>query len=653
MVQSEKSLIENQIIKIFREISNFNSSTQFLMDHEGKVVAFNTKAHDFLLKKAPWFNQGDLKIEELDKEEERVKLYSESNSLAFFGTISPLDIIEEYNFSIVTESLPIKEDHSIYENYLKIFEIAPLFIAFLSTDYNTLYLNRLAREIINISDENSLRYFFDLIEGVEEDVLDILPITLETGASISLRGVKPLSENQEIHMDLIISPMPLSSIKIGSFLVVGQEVSERYSLETRLSTSLKRYEDLFENALDGLLLCELSDGQITQANKMTREFTNCTEELIVQKKITEIFHEDTMVKFMLSLKEQGWAIDSTIPILKENSSSEVEQRVYDIHASMIYQKSEKDIFQMTIRDTTERIRMENEIRQYTYSLEEMVRNQSSELIRSEKLASLGRLISGIAHEINNPLSFIISNEEVLQEYYKDLEKFSILIDSILENYQELTQEEIISRMKELQHLREEINLAYIIKDFADILASNNNGLLRVQRIVSDLRVFSRDQQPENRTWFRIEDEIEISLRLMQHRISSNIQIYKSFNFLELFYGNNSRLGQVFMNLISNAMEAIPESLDEGMLKIKTEKVEDKVIITVSDNGVGIPEKYHSELFEPFFTTKTQEKDKGMGLGLSICYGIITEHGGTISFESIVGKGTVFTIELPYVSKDEN
>ncbi|MCG3219345.1 MAG: hypothetical protein KAR35_10080, partial [Candidatus Heimdallarchaeota archaeon] len=175
MVQSEKSLVENQIIKIFREISNFNSSTQFLIDHDGNVVAFNSKAHDFLLKKAPWFNQGDLKIEELNTKEERVKLYSESNSLAFHGTISILDIIEENNFSVVTETLHVEEDQSVYQNYLKIFEIAPLFIAFLSTDYNTLYLNRLAREIIGMSDENTLQYFFDIIEGVEEDVLEILP----------------------------------------------------------------------------------------------------------------------------------------------------------------------------------------------------------------------------------------------------------------------------------------------------------------------------------------------------------------------------------------------------------------------------------------------------------------------------------------------
>jgi PAS domain S-box-containing protein len=416
---------------------------------------------------------------------------------------------------------------------------------------------------------------------------------------------------------------------------------------------LKRYEDLFENSLDGLLLCELVDGQITQANKMAREFTNCTNEGILLKKLSEIFHEETMTGFLKSLREQGWAIESTIPIIKENLSSDAEMRVYDIHASMIYQKSEYDIFQMTIRDTTERIRMENEIRQYTFSLEEMVKTQSSELIRSEKLASLGRLISGIAHEINNPLSFIISNEDVLKEYFTDFEKLSSSIDSLLESYQEATPEEINSRIAELQQLRDEINLAYIIKDFADILTSNNNGLMRVQRIVSDLRLFSKDQQSENRTWFRLENEIEVSLRLMQHRITSNIRIIKSFNFLELYHGNNSRLGQVFMNLISNAVEAIPEGVEEGILEINTSKDEDKIIITVKDNGIGIPEKYHSELFEPFFTTKTQEKEKGMGLGLSICYGIITEHGGTISFDSVVGRGTIFTIELPYAPKEEN
>jgi len=454
-------------------------------------------------------------------------------------------------------------------------------------------------------------------------------------------------------MDLIISPMPLSSIKIGSFLVLGQEVSERYSLETRLTTSLKRYEDLFENSLDGLLLCELSDGQVTQANKMAREFTNCSSEKIISKKLSDFFEEETTDKFLQSLKEQGWAIDSTVPIEKVDPSTETETRVYDIQASMIYQKSEKDIFQMTIRDTTERIRMENEIRQYTYSLEEMVKTQSSELIRSEKLASLGRLISGIAHEINNPLSFIISNEDILKEYYADFEKISVFINSMLENHKELTPEEMASRLTELEELKEEINLAYIIKDFADILTSNNNGLMRVQRIVSDLRVFSKDQQPENRTWFRLENEIDVSLRLMQHRITSNIQIIKTFNFLELYFGNNSRLGQVFMNLISNAVEAIPDGVEDGLLEITSFREDENVIITVKDNGVGIPEKYHSELFEPFFTTKTQEKEKGMGLGLSICYGIVTEHGGTISFESIVGKGTTFTIELPYSPREDN
>ncbi|NOX20518.1 MAG: GHKL domain-containing protein, partial [Nitrospirae bacterium] len=233
-----------------------------------------------------------------------------------------------------------------------------------------------------------------------------------------------------------------------------------------------------------------------------------------------------------------------------------------------------------------------------------LRRLKEQLYHADKLASIGQLVSGVAHELNNPLTGILGYTELLKMKVKD--------DSIT---------------KELDKIYKAAE--------------------RCKKIVENLLTFSRQKPPE-RTYVDINDLIDsaIELRIYWFR-SNNIEVIRDFAELPAVYVDPQQLQQVFMNLIVNAEYAVMESNKaQKMIKIKTYKREDqdKIRIEVQDNGIGIPEDQIGRIFDPFFTTKPV--DKGSGLGLSISHGIIKEHNGEIWVESTPGEGTTFYIELP-------
>ena len=274
----------------------------------------------------------------------------------------------------------------------------------------------------------------------------------------------------------------------------------------------------------------------------------------------------------------------------------------------------------------------------------------SQLIQTEKMSSLGQLVAGVAHEINNPVNFIYGNLAHVNEYAEDLA-------SMLELYQQhcpQPSQEIINRA-------EEIDLEFITEDFPKTLASMKIGVDRIRQIVMSLRNFSRLDQAEMKA-VNIHEGIDSTLLILQHRLKAlpevpNIQIIKEYGDLPQVECYAGQINQVFMNVLSNAIDALEhekkstsEQVNPGQITIHTavsefENKVQSVVIRISDNGAGIPDSVQQRVFDPFFTTKPI--GKGTGLGLSISYQIVVEkHHGIFKCNSQPNLGTEFWIEIP-------
>ncbi|MFS8117857.1 MAG: PAS domain S-box protein [Microcoleus sp.] len=272
----------------------------------------------------------------------------------------------------------------------------------------------------------------------------------------------------------------------------------------------------------------------------------------------------------------------------------------------------------------------------------------SQLVQSEKMSSLGLLIAGVAHEINNPISFIHGNLAYLKNYTKDLF-----------NYLELYQEHYPNPVVEIQQKIEENELDFLVKDFPKIVSSMSVGIERIDQIVKSLRNFARHDDSQMKP-VNLHEGIDSTLLILNHRLKGHgnipsIAIVKEYGNLPSVECFGGPINQVFMNILSNAIDALADGNSKqsfkemrespSQIKICTEVKEDFVEIKIADNGPGITEEVKQRIFDTFFTTKPV--GKGTGMGLSISYQIIVErHNGELYCTSELGKGTEFIIKMP-------
>jgi len=263
----------------------------------------------------------------------------------------------------------------------------------------------------------------------------------------------------------------------------------------------------------------------------------------------------------------------------------------------------------------------------------------AKILQQEKMACIGQLAAGVAHEINNPIGFVASNLSSFDKYIKRLTEFIGLQTKIIETSAPG------EAMEQQRQYRQALKVDYSLEDVAQLLVESVDGVDRVRKIVQDLKSFSRVDEAD----YKLADVnacMESTINIVWNELKYKATLSKEYGSLPLTKCFPQQLNQVFMNLLVNAVQAIE---DQGTIAIKTWCEDGSIYATVTDTGSGILPEHLERIFEPFFTTK--EVGKGTGLGLSITYDIVKKHGGEITVQNRPGKGTTFSVHIPVKNDD--
>ncbi len=333
----------------------------------------------------------------------------------------------------------------------------------------------------------------------------------------------------------------------------------------------------------------------------------------------------------------SFALADRIKILQKEKMESQVQALEALRENERIIKEQNVLLESKVAERTSALEQSNE--ELTTALSELKQTQS-QLVNAEKMASLGQLTAGIAHEINNPINFVVSNVKPLQRDIEDIQELVSKYEIISNNGDKEAD------FAEIESFRKEIDYEYLKVEIRNLLKGIEEGATRTADIVKGLRVFSRlDENDLKRT--NITEGINSTLTLLNTEILGSIDLVKNFAQLPEIECYPGKLNQVFMNIMNNAIFAIKANdnrKEKGRLEITTSYDHHYVYIFIKDNGTGMTEEVKAKVFEPFFTTK--DVGKGTGLGMSITFSIIEDHKGTIEVNTEPGKGSEFIIKLP-------
>jgi PAS domain S-box-containing protein len=446
-------------------------------------------------------------------------------------------------------------------------------------------------------------------------------------------------------------------VPVGVDEVIGviRNISDRKTAEIALRASEQKYQQILD-AITDMVLVKGEKSSIVWANRSFRDYYNMTNQQLEDLIDTPFNDPDYTLQY---INDDAYVFETgnTLEIEEPVTRYDGEIRLFSTIKSAIRNEEGKTILTVGVsRDISDRKAAEERLRQSEQqtqekaleleaTLKELQRTQI-QMIHSEKMSSLGQMVAGVAHEINNPVSFVHGNLIHTQEYAKDLLHLVKLYQQHFPNPPEEIQADI-----------DAIDLEFLSEDLEKTLKSMRVGTERIRDIVLSLRNFSRLDEAEFKE-ANLHEGIDNTLMILQNRLKANpkhpeIKVIKEYGKLPSIECCPGQLNQVFMNIFTNAIDALEESgirnyeSDKpATIAIHTEKTEDNWIeIRIADNGRGIPDDIRAKLFDPFFTTKPI--GKGTGLGLSISYQIIVDrHGGKLSCHSEIGQGTEFRIEIP-------
>ncbi len=292
--------------------------------------------------------------------------------------------------------------------------------------------------------------------------------------------------------------------------------------------------------------------------------------------------------------------------------------------------------------------MEQQMRANTAELEQaysQLKSSQLALVQSEKMASLGQMVAGIAHEINTPLGYVQNNVAVGQDLFLQVQSMIAGYESLVDNLMDgkASDDELAAQMQQVAQMRHDANAQEMLGEMQGLMADSLYGIAQISDLVHNLKDFSR-MDAAAKDAVSLNDCIESALKIGHNVLKNKVEVIKELGELPRLTCAPSQLNQVFLNLFTNAAQAMEK---QGKLLVKTWAANDAVHVSVADNGKGIPQENLARIFDPFFTTKPV--GEGTGLGLAITHQIIQQHGGEIRVDSRVGAGTCFHIKLPCAS----
>jgi signal transduction histidine kinase len=259
-----------------------------------------------------------------------------------------------------------------------------------------------------------------------------------------------------------------------------------------------------------------------------------------------------------------------------------------------------------------------------------------QLVQSEKLASIGQLAAGVAHEINNPIGYVFSNFGTLEKYCADV----LEMLRVYEAAEASIGDPVV--LQAVRAVRERIDLDFLVQDIPALMAESKEGIERVRKIVQDLKDFSRIDADQEWQWADLHHGIDLTLNIVSNEVKYKADVVKEYGQIPDIECLPSQINQVIMNIVINAAQAMGEA--HGRITIRSGSAGQQVWVEIADNGPGIAREILPRIFDPFFTTKPI--GRGTGLGLSLSYGIVKKHGGRIEVDSEPGQGATFRITLP-------
>jgi two-component system, NtrC family, sensor kinase len=346
-------------------------------------------------------------------------------------------------------------------------------------------------------------------------------------------------------------------------------------------------------------------------------------------------------KFEMDLQDSNEALRASEEELRQNA-----EELSSINENLELTKAQLEHlleFQKEVNEKIERknLKLYNQKKELRKTLQELKQTQE-QLVQAEKMASLGVLVAGIAHELNNPVNYMSSSCEGLAIIFEDLVH-------ILQKYEEIDEHNAKQKIAAIDQLKRRIDYQNLIPDAQDLIENINSGAMQTAEIVRGLRTFSR-LEGNDLEEVNLHEVLDMSLLMLMNEYKYVCEVYKEYGESVTIKALSGKLNQVFVNILANAIDAIKARQDapQKEIRVKTSVLADltpqMVLVEISDTGVGIPEAIKNRIFEPFFTTK--EVGKGNGLGLAISIGIIEKFGGKIEVSTIPNEGTKFLIYLP-------